>query len=200
MGWTPLHLSTHLILSSPNRPPPPPPSAHKTAGPTLQTGKSRHRAARRRDGRASGAESAEPRAPSTCWPPRPRAARSRGARGMRGGGGRPRSPAHVSGPARSPHRPLAAAAAGGPSLRRLAFHLRIFHAGLAWRRAVCGPHKGRRVLHSSRWGPAGEGAAAWRGARRPAGGAAPRRPGRLLAERAPFPGRSLENSTFINIH
>lgn len=72
-------------------------------------------------------------------------------------------------PGPQPPLPLAAAA-GGPSLRRLAFHLRIFHAGLAWRRAVCGPHKGRRVLHSSRWGPAGEGPAAWRGARPARGG------------------------------
>lgn len=94
---------------------------------------------------------------------------------------RPAAPSAPSPP------PLLAA----PSLRRLAFHLRIFHAGLAWRRAVCGPHKGRRVLHSSRWGPAGEGAAAGGAPGRPGrAGAAPRRPRRLLAERAPFPGRT----------
>lgn len=49
---------------------------------------------------------------------------------------RPR--AHVSA---APATPAPAAAAGGPSLRRRAFHLRIFHAGLGWRRAVCGPIK-----------------------------------------------------------
>lgn len=90
-------------------------------------------------------------------------------------------------PAGSPLRlwppPLLAA----PSLRRLAFHLRIFHAGLAWRRAVCGPHKGRRVLHSSRWGPAGEGPAAWRGARLARGGEG--RAGAAPAEAGPAPGR-----------
>lgn len=116
---------------------------------------------------------------------------------MRGGGDR--EPGSRFRPARSPLRPWPPPLLAAPSLRRLAFHLRIFHAGLAWRRAVCGPHKGRRVLHSSRWGPAGEGRRPG-GAPGPRGGLYPPRPGLLLADRAPFPGRSLENSTFINIH
>lgn len=121
-------------------------------------------------------------------------ARSRGGGGgagnARGGAGAPAEPAHVSG------RPAAPAAPWpppppppAPSLRRLAFHLRIFHAGLAWRRAVCGPHKGRRVLHSSRWGRAGRGP-------RPGGAPACEAEGGAAwparCRRGPLPGRARE--------
>lgn len=199
MGWTPLHLSTHLILSSPN-PPIPRPVRTRRQGPLYRRGSRGTEQQGAGTGGPAGRKAQSPGLP----PPAGRHDHGRrgpggpgecaGAEGARGA--RLTFPARPAAPTAPSPPPLLAA----PSLRRLAFHLRIFHAGLAWRRAVCGPHKGRRVLHSSRWGPAGEGAAAWRGARRPAGGAAPRRPGRLLAERAPFPGRSLENSTFINIH
>ena len=111
---------------------------------------------------------------------------------MRGAGrGRPRSrltfpvgPAAPAAPWPPPPPPSAA-----PSLRRFAFHLRIFHAGLAWRRAVCGPHKGRRVLHSSRWGPAGRGP-------RPGGAPACEAEGGAAwparCRRGPLPGRARE--------
>lgn len=167
MCWTPLHLSAHLIL----------PPTLREQGPFYGGGSQGTEQQGAWKGGTAGTETSRAQAhgaprslhlPTTATgsavPGGGVGGECAGAEGARRA--RLTFPARPAAPSAPSPPPLLAA----PSLRRLAFHLRIFHAGLAWRRAVCGPHKGRRVLHSSRWGPAGEGAAAWRGARRPAGG------------------------------
>lgn len=159
-------IALHTQLISPSHPP-------RGMGPiSRRRRRSRPREAKRRDGGARGSGA--------------RLFHLLGPRGRPGGA----APAHVSGRAAPPPPPLAA-----PSLRRLAFHLQIFHAGLGWRRAVCGPHKGRRVLHSSRWGPRAGGG--WRGARPRGGAAAEASPG--PAERAPAGAQRLRNATLESL-